>query len=336
MQIIQKVANWCARRRESERRGVREWFCVTALLGATGLAQAGSLSTGWVDVSGVEIFFREAGDANASTILFLHGNPSSSLQYARVMEELSDRFHVIAMDYPSFGFSASPDRVSYPYTFENLASTVAEFLRSRGVERYAMFMQDYGVPIGFRLATRKPGAVSALIIQNGVIHLDGFPAAQDSNGELRQHWKHRDLRLDERRRAYTISLRFPAREGWEWPGRIPPEFVLANQAAGQRPGVMQARNDLWFDYGSNVELYPRWQALLRQLAVPVLVVWGGRDTYFTVPGAFAYVRDSPGAEIHVLDADHFATVELPEVIAEITREFLARRSVCAKCPVSRQ
>lgn len=305
---------------------------LTMLLLVSGAVTAEPLTTGWETITGIELFYREGGPRDAPTIVFLHGNPASSMQYERVMECLASHYHVLAMDYPSYGFSSAPDRASYRYTFDNLAATVSDFLRARGVRRYALFMQDYGVPIGFRLISQAPDAITALVIQNGVIHLDGFPAAQDQNGELRRHWQARNAQVDERRRAYTMGLRFPQRNGWEWPEKVPPEFVLANMAAAQRAGVSAARNDLWFDYGNNLKQYPEWQALLKRLQPPLLVVWGGRDTFFTAPGAFAYLRDVPRAEVHVLDADHFATLELPDEIASMTGRFLrhAVREVAAQ------
>jgi pimeloyl-ACP methyl ester carboxylesterase len=288
------------------------------------LAKANPLATGWETVAGINLFYREGGPREAPTIVFLHGNPASSIQYVRVMEFLAKRYHVLAMDYPSFGFSAAPDRADYRYTFDNLAGTVREFLRARNVTRHVLFMQDYGVPIGFRLIAQAPDAVSAIVVQNGVIHLDGFPTAQDENGELRRHWRARNPLIDARRRTFTMEMKFPERKGWEWPQRIPPEFVVANMIAAQRPGVIAARNDLWFDYGSNLDHYSEWQALLRRMQPPLLVLWGGRDSFFTTPGAFAYLRDVPRAEVHILDADHYATMEVPDEIADITGQFLDR------------
>lgn len=299
-------------------------ICAILSLLLSSVAIASTLKTGWDKVDGVEIFYREGGDAASPTIVFLHGNPASSLQYVRLMETLAEHYHVLAMDYPSFGFSAAPDRATYAYTFDHLAATVSSFLRGRGIERYALFMQDYGVPIGFRLISDNPQTITAIVIQNGVIHLDGFPSAQHEQGELRRHWKQRNRQIDERRRAYTDGVEFPQPQGWDWPARIPPDFVAMNLLSARRPGVIAARNDLWFDYGSNLEQYPAWQALLKRIDAPLLVIWGSRDTFFTTPGAFAYLRDRPDAEVHILDADHYATVEVPDEIASITRGFLSR------------
>jgi pimeloyl-ACP methyl ester carboxylesterase len=303
-------------------------LCLTLLLlAATAVrAHADALRVGWQNVDGIELFYREGGSRAAPAVVFLHGNPASSLQYAQVMHGLAraDQYHVLAMDYPSFGFSAAPDRRGYRYTFDNIAATVRKFLAARNIGRYALFMQDYGVPIGFRLIAESPDAITAIIVQNGVIHLDGFPMAQDEGGELRKHWRSRNSQIDARRRSYTQSMAFPQPAGWEYPATTAPEVILANMTAAQRPGVIDARNDLWFDYGSNLQRYSEWQAALRKMSVPVLVLWGNRDDFFTAPGAVAYLRDAPHAEVHILDADHFATLDVPDEILHITRRFLDR------------
>jgi pimeloyl-ACP methyl ester carboxylesterase len=310
------------------RMNVRVLFLTLLLFAAVGApASADALRVGWQNVDGIELFYREGGARDAPAIVFLHGNPASSLQYAQVMHGLAQtgRYYVVAMDYPSFGFSAAPDRRSFRYTFDNIAATVRKFLAARNIERYALYMQDYGVPIGFRLIADTPDAITAIIVQNGVIHLDGFPSAQDENGELRRHWRTRNAQIDTRRRSYTQSMSFPQRAGWEYSATTAPEVILSNMASAQRPGVIDARNDLWFDYGSNLPRYPEWQAALRKMSVPVLVLWGSRDEFFTTPGAFAYLRDAPHAEVHILDADHYATLDVPGEIAHITGRFLDAR-----------
>jgi pimeloyl-ACP methyl ester carboxylesterase len=296
-------------------------------LAAGARANADALRVGWQTVDGVEIFYREGGPRDAPAIVFLHGNPASSLQYAHLMHGLAvtGRYHVLAMDYPSFGFSAAPDRRSFRYTFDNVAATVRKFIAARNIKRYALFIQDYGVPIGFRLIAESPESITAIMVQNGVIHLDGFPSAQDENGELRRHWRTRNSKIDERRRSFTHSMTFPKPAGWEQSATTPPELILVNMTSAQRPGVMDARNDLWFDYGSNLTHYSEWQAVLRKMSIPVLVLWGSRDSFFTTPGAVAYLRDAPHAEVHILDADHYATLDVPEEILHLTRRFLDSR-----------
>lgn len=298
-------------------------------LGYVQIAGAAHLSYGWQAVDGINLFFREGGPATAPTVVFLHGNPSSSVMYQELMEHLTDSqsVHVLAVDYPSFGYSDAPDHQSYQYTFDHLAATVARFLAARGVERYALYMQDYGVPIGFRLLTTEPERITALMIQNGVIHLDGFPTAQDPRGELRQHWLKRNAAVDKRRTDYVKGLEFPSASNWTESHRLNPDAVLLMLESERRPGVIDARNDLWFDYGSNVARYPAWQATLRRSSVPVLVLWGSRDDFFTTPGALAYLRDAPQAEVQILDTVHFATLENPDEIASALFGFLRRHTL---------
>jgi pimeloyl-ACP methyl ester carboxylesterase len=290
-------------------------------------AAADRLQYGWQKVDGINIFYREGGPANGPTIVFLHGTPASSIQYESVMEQVvaATGAHVIAMDYPSFGYSDAPDHQAYQYTFDNIASTVAHFLEARKIERYALFMQDYGVPVGFRLMQDKPQAVTAIVIQNGVIHLDGFPVAQDPNGEVRRHWQERNAEVDRKRTATTAALKFPTAETADT-AASGPDALLLRMVSEQRPGVIEARNDLWFDYGSNVARYPQWQSLLKSLKLPVLIVWGDRDKFFTTPGAKAFLREAPQAELHVLDAGHFATLEVPGQVASLVSDFVKRHN----------
>jgi pimeloyl-ACP methyl ester carboxylesterase len=307
---------------------IRSYLANFTLLAAAALAPAAraeALHYGWQKVDGLNIFYREGGNPDAPTLVFLHGYPASSIQYEKVMERIaSPTLHVIAMDYPSFGYSDAPDHRQYAYTFDHVAETVQHFLAARGIKRYALFMQDYGVPVGFRLLTAHPQAISAVMVQNGVIHLDGFPQAQDPNGELRQHWEHRNAALDQRRIAYSMGLKFPQADNWDEDDKMSPDAILLAVTSAQRPGVQLARTDLWFDYGNNVKRYPEWQAALRELHPPVLVVWGSHDTFFTTPGAVAYLRDAPQADVHILDTGHFATLEEPDEVARLILDFVAR------------
>lgn len=295
-----------------------------ALTMAAGTATAEHLRYGWQKADGLDLFYREGGRVGAPVVVFLHGNPASSIQYEEVMQNLLDTqdVHVLAVDYPSFGYSEAPDVSSYTYTFDGLAKTVDAFLKARGVSRYALYMQDYGVPVGFRLIEADPNAISAIIVQNGVVHLDGFPFAQDENGEMRRHWENRNPEIDQRRFRSIAAGAFPTSENWDESSALNPESILLMVASSQRPGVGQARADLWFDYGNNLKRYPAWQAMLRRLDIPMLVMWGHQDSFFTTPGAFAYLRDSPKAEVHVFDGAHFATLEQPDVIAPLLSRFV--------------
>ena len=293
--------------------------------------EAAHLTYGWQNVDGINVFFREGGPPSAPTLVLLHGNPSSSIMYEELMQRLTESqpIHVLAMDYPSFGYSDAPDHATYRYTFDNVTATVRKFLAARGVTRYGLYMQDYGVPIGFRLLTANPAAISFVIVQNGVIHLDGFPAAQDPNGELRKHWVNRNAALDKRRADYVSKLAYPSAANWEESHLLSPDAILLMQMSEQRPGVIEARNDMWFDYGSNVATYPAWQAALKKAAPPALVLWGSQDDFFTTPGALAYLRDAPHAEVHILDTVHFATLEAPDDIARLVGDFLKRHNIAA-------
>lgn len=298
--------------------------CMLAALPVS--ARSEVLHEGWQAVDGVHLFYREGGDPAAPTLVFLHGYPLSSYMYAQLMDELVQQghLHVIAMDYPAFGYSDAPDHRQWAYTFDHVAETVRHFLKLRGIERYGLYMQDYGVPVGFRLMSDDPAAISFIVVQNGVIHLDGFPAAQDSNSPLRRHWAHRDAATDAKRTAYAQGLLAPHADDWTDEEGIGADASLLMVQSTQRPGVVQSRNDLWFDYGNNVKRYPAWQALLRNMKVPVLVLWGSRDDFFTTPGALAYLRDAPQAEIHILDAGHFASLQVPSQIAGLIAAFLGR------------
>ncbi len=309
----------------------RSYRALTALLGlalalAAAPAAAEHLRYGWQKVEGIDVFYREGGRVGAPVVVFLHGNPASSIQYDEMMQNLLDEqdVHVIAMDYPSFGYSDAPRPGEYDYTFDSLARTVAAFLEARGMSRYALVMQDYGVPVGFRLLEADPDAVTAVVVQNGVIHLDGFPSAQDENGELRRHWASRNPENDARRIRSINAGTFPTPENWDESASLSPEAILLMVASSQRPEVGQARADLWFDYGTNVARYPAWQALLARLEVPVLVMWGHQDAFFTTPGAFAYLRDAPWAEVHVFDGSHFASLEQPDVMGPLLSSFVGR------------
>jgi pimeloyl-ACP methyl ester carboxylesterase len=304
-------------------------FLLFAALADGRAAEAAHLTYGWQNVDGINIFFREGGSPSAATLVLLHGNPSSSIMYQELMERLTESqpIHVLAMDYPSFGYSDAPDHTKYRYTFDNVTATVRKFLAARGVTTYGLYMQDYGVPIGFRLLTENPSAISFVIVQNGVIHLDGFPAAQNANGELRQHWVKRNAVLDKRRSDYVSKLTYPSAANWDESHLLSPDAILLMQMSEQRPGVIDARNDMWFDYGSNVASYPGWQAALKKAAPPVLVLWGSRDDFFTTPGALAYLRDAPHAEVHILDTVHFATLEAPDDVERFVSDFLKRQAV---------
>lgn len=288
---------------------------------------ASPLTYGWQRVDNLNIFFREGGSEHPTTLVFLHGYPASSIQYDKLMTSLATSVHVIAMDYPSFGFSDAPGRANYAYTFDHIAETVRHFLNARNIHHFGIYMQDYGVPVGFRLMESTPDDIRFVVVQNGVIHLDGFPAAQSPDGELRSHWQHRNAAIDARRSAYAASLAYPQADNWTESNRVSPEIMLVMKDAVQRPGVAEARNDLWHDYGSNVARYPVWQALLKRLNPPLLVIWGTQDEYFTAPGALAFLREVPSAEVHLINSTHFASIDDPDIILPLLLQFQESHSL---------
>jgi pimeloyl-ACP methyl ester carboxylesterase len=276
-------------------------------------------------VDGLSIFYREAGDRRNPTLVLLHGFPSSSVMFRDLIPRLSDRFHLIAPDYPGFGRSDAPAPRAFPYTFDHLAEIVDRFLEQRGIARYSLYLQDYGGPIGFRLALAHPERVQALIIQNAVAHEQGL---SDLWAARKAFWADRAAN-EAAVRANLLSLeatrqrhvgRSPS------PERIDPETWESEYALLTRPGMVDIQLDLFHDYRTNVASYPKWQAYLRDVRPPTLVLWGKHDPSFTVAGAVAYGEDLPDAEVHLLDAGHFALDEAAPQIAELIRSFFVRRA----------
>jgi pimeloyl-ACP methyl ester carboxylesterase len=274
-------------------------------------------------IEGVDVFYREAGSPDAPAVVLLHGFPTSSHMFRDLIPALADRYHVIAPDYPGFGQSAVPDRARFAYTFAHYAEVIDALLTELGVTRYALYVQDYGAPIGYRLALRHPERVTALVVQNGNAYEEGL-------GEfwtpLRAYWADGST---ERREALRAGLTLAATkaqylDGVRDPSRIAPDTWLHDQALLDRPGVDEIMLDLFEDYGSNVELYPRFQEFFRTRRPPTLIVWGRNDVIFPAEGARPYLRDLPDAELHLLDTGHFALEDKGEQIAALMRDFLDR------------
>lgn len=278
-----------------------------------------------IEVDGVRIFYRQAGPEDAPTVLLLHGFPSSSHMFRHLIPALADRWHVVAPDYPGFGASAFPDPQSFRYGFDSYAQLIERFTQSIGLDRYALYIQDYGAPIGLRLALHAPERVSALIVQNGNAYEEGFSAEWEP---LRAYWRdptparREQLRgwvgAEGTRAQYTAGLTDAQIE------LISPDTWTLDWALLSRPGNVDVQLDLFGDYGSNLALYPRFQAFFRERRPPTLIVWGQRDPFFTVAGAQAYRRDLPQAELHLLDAGHFALETDGARISALMREFLER------------
>jgi pimeloyl-ACP methyl ester carboxylesterase len=274
-----------------------------------------------VDVNGVEVFYREAGDPAAQTLLLLHGFPTSSTQYQELIDRLADRFHLVAPDYPGFGYTEPLDGTT---TFERLADVLDGFVHAVGLDRYALYLFDFGAPVGFRLATRHPERVDALIIQNG----NAYEAGIGPNlAGLAPYWEDRQaaepavrgfLQLEATRAQYI--------EGVADPATVNPDLWTLDQHFLDLPGRDQVMLDLIYDYTSNVALYRTWQAYLREHQPPTLITWGANDQYFVADGARAYLTDVPEAELHLLDTGHFALATHLDEIAELIAAFHAEHT----------
>jgi pimeloyl-ACP methyl ester carboxylesterase len=274
-----------------------------------------------MQIDGLNVAYREAGPPEAPTVLLLHGFPSSSRMYQRLFLLLSDRYHLVAPDYVGFGHSDAPDPSYFDYTFDHLAEIVAKMVGRMGVTHYTLFMQDYGGPIGFRLALAKPAAVDAMIIQNAVAHEQGLGPLW---ARRRAFWADRAANEAELRAGFLSFETTKARHlgGTPRPELYDPDAWTDEFAFLNRPGQADIQTELFYDYRNNVASYPAWQAYLRQRQPATPVLWGKYDPSFAVAEAAAYAADLPKAQIHVLDAGHFAMDEDLEGVAKLTREFL--------------
>ena len=277
-----------------------------------------------VKVDGLDIFYREAGPKDAPTILLLHGFPTSSQMFRNLIPALADRFHLVAPDYPGFGNSSMPAVEAFDYSFDRLAEVMEGFTETLGLDRYSLYVMDYGAPVGFRLAVRHPERVQALIVQNGNAYDEGLRGFWDP---FRAYWKDRNaetakplagfLNLEVTKWQYTHGVRDPE--------AISPDTWTVDQYGLDRPGNREIQLQLFHDYGSNPGHYPAWQAYFRAHQPPTLVVWGKNDVIFPAEGAEPYKRDLKDLEFHLLDTGHFALEEDGAFIAARIRAFLEAR-----------
>lgn len=277
-----------------------------------------------INVDGNNIFYREAGNKTAPTILLLHGFPTSSHMYRNLIPALADRYHVVAPDLPGFGFSDTPDRKQFHYTFENLAKTIDGFTQAIGLKNYAIYVFDYGAPVGFRLALAHPERITAVISQNGNAYEEGLSQGWNP---IQKYWNEPTA---ENRAALREFLKPEATEsqyvyGVQDVTLVAPESYELDSALLARPGNDEIQLDLFLDYASNVALYPQFQEYFRSKHPPLLAVWGKNDPFFLPAGAEAFKRDNPSAEIHFYDTGHFALETHHQEIAKAIREFLDRR-----------
>jgi len=275
-------------------------------------------------VDGVTLFYREAGPKDAPTVVLLHGFPSSSHMFRELIPRLSDKYHVVAPDYPGFGHSDAPSPDQYAYTFDHLAETVQHFLDQKGVAKYSIYIQDYGSPIGFRLATRHPERIQAIITQNGNAYDEGLSPFWAEY--LYPYWKDPNPTTEAKvRQLLTLdATKLQYLQGFRNPDDVSPDSYLFDQSKLDRPGNDKIQLALFYDYRNNPPLYPVWHKYLREKKPPVLVVWGKNDPVFAPAGAEAFVKDVPQAELHLLDTGHFALEEDSAEISQIIRAFLAK------------
>ena len=275
-------------------------------------------------LDGTKTFYREAGHRNAPTVLLLHGFPTSSHMFRNLIPALADEYHVIAPDLPGFGFSDAPNRSQFSYSFENLAKVIDRFTQAIGLKNYAIYVFDYGAPVGLRLALAHPERVTAIISQNGNAYEEGL---SEGWNPIQRYWK--DPRPENR--AALREFLTPESTRWQYvhgvsdESLVAPEAYTLDSALLSRPGNDEIQLDLFLDYASNVALYPKFQEYFRTKRPPLLAVWGKNDPFFLPPGAEAFKRDNPNAEVHFLDTGHFALETHHAEIAADIREFLARK-----------
>lgn len=275
-----------------------------------------------ITVDGQKIFYREAGEkANAPTILLLHGFPTSSHMFRNIIPTLEDKFHLIAPDYPGFGYSSMPHVDKFEYTFDHLAEIVEKFIAQIGLERYSLYVMDYGAPIGFRLAAKHPESIEGLIIQNGNAYDEGLLEFWEP---LKAYWKEpNEKNKDALRKFLTLeATKWQYTHGVKNENAISPDTWSHDQSLLDRPFNNEIQLQLFYDYRSNPPLYPQWQEYFRKYQPPTLVVWGRNDIIFPKEGAIPYQRDLKNIEIHLLNTGHFALEEEGELIAELISRFL--------------
>ncbi|CAB3747657.1 alpha/beta fold hydrolase [Paraburkholderia solisilvae] len=278
----------------------------TAALQQAGLPAIPRVLNKRVEADGVDVFYREAGPADAPVLLLLHGYPTSSLMFRELMPRLAARYRVIAPDLPGFGFTNVPAGRNYRYTFDSLAQTVRAFVDTLNLQRYALYVFDYGAPVGFRLAVAYPERVTALISQNGNAYEEGLG---DAWGPIRTYW----AQPNEANRAVVRDAVLTL-EGTRWQyvhgvndaDAVAPETYTLDTLLFERGNNKEIQLDLFLDYASNLKLYPTFQAFFRDRKPPTLAIWGKHDPFFIPPGAQAYRRDNPNATVEMLDTGHFA------------------------------
>jgi len=277
----------------------------------------------YATVNGLKLFYREAGSKASPTIVLLHGFPSSSHMFRDLIPELAEKFHVIAPDYAGFGYSDVPDAGTFDYTFDNLAAHVEELLFGvLGLKKFSIYVQDYGAPVGYRIASKHQDAIEGIIVQNGNAYAEGIGAGFDA---MKPFWVNRNPETEKpvRELLKKETTIFQYTHGVKDVSRISPDSYTVDQFFLDRPGNDAIQLNLLHNYQSNLALYDGWHEFFRNKQPKTLIVWGKNDPFFTVEGAQAYLRDIPKAELHLLDTGHFALEDSSEFIAQQIIKFFA-------------
>lgn len=275
-----------------------------------------------VKVQGLDIFYREAGPADAPVVLLLHGFPTSSFMFRNLIPQLATRYHVIAPDYPGFGQSSQPDAATFHYTFDHLYSVVDEFTQTLKLSKFTIYVQDYGAPIGYRIASNHPERITGIIAQNGNAYVEGLPDAFWK--PVKDYWA---ARTPENRAKLEGVLTLETTK-WQYlngvkdPSTVSPDTWTLDYAGLSRPGNKDIQLDLFLDYGSNPPLYPKWQDYFRTHQPPTLIVWGKNDAIFPAAGAEAYKKDLKDIDFHLIDSGHFALEDRTNEIGGLILNFL--------------
>lgn len=275
-------------------------------------------------VNGVNIFYREAGPKDAPVILLMHGYPTSSIMFRNLIPILSEKYHVIAPDMPGFGFSDAPPREEYAYTFDNITKSMQEFIDQMNLKRFAIYIFDYGAPVGLRLAVHNPDRITAIITQNGNAYVEGL--LDWSNGIVKAYWDNDSKENREKVRHFFApeATHFQYHSGVGDSTLISPDGIFQDQQLMNRPGNVEKQLDLLLDYRNNITLYPVFQKYFRDRKPPILAVWGNKDPYFSPPGAEGYKKDDPNTIVKFYNTGHFALETHNNEIAQDILEFMAK------------
>lgn len=275
-------------------------------------------------INGLDVFYREAGDPARPTILLLHGFPSSSHMYRDLLRDLATTYHIIAPDYPGFGLSSCPGVDQYDYTFDNLSLTIEQFINDLKLTELILYVQDYGGPIGFRIASRRPELIRALIIQNANAYTEGLGEAI---APMKNYFTNPNEETEKGARGIFESTKWQYTDGAKDISRISPDSYIVDQFFLDRPGIDRIQLALFRDYKNNLALYPKWHSYFKEMQPPALILWGRNDKIFIAPGAEAYKEDLKNIEVHLLDGGHFVLEEHHQEAAKLIDSFLTKYSL---------